>query len=332
MHLAMDLLDRLTVVLARTHGDIPRRAVLGAHDDVLCDLRDAPPGSRECHLLSTICEVVKKARGDRIYSRDASVLLAECIHTDDEAPWMALCDDAMRGELTPDAIRTHFEAHPHDTLAFIHRFRGATLPEHATRVLKVFSMCVPLFPEAARGRFVAELYHTDGVAFLVAFSHAAKSLPPKVRMLALASMGRQIADDEIYRALARGAFRSPAIHDDVLTILMASPCAPSLATAVDDPLAALCRMTALATQSPVPRRAPYLSALAHLVRGGVCIPPVTVQAIHALVHHTVRASPEPAVMCAAAGVLHAMEPESVYGALAAAFEESVRARAAPNKM
>ena len=330
----IQLLDRLVTLLGRhssdAPGDIPRRAVL-ANEYALCELRHAPPGSTECHLVSAICEAVKAARGDRVISRDVSTLLADCIHTDDDALWTALCDDAVCGLVSNDAIREHFDAHPHDAVAFIHRYRAARTPDQATRILKVCSMCVPHFSPEAHAMYVTELYHNDGVAYLVAFAHAAKSLPAHVRMKALTSMGEHIKTESIYRPLARGLLgvHTPAMHDDVLAILMASPCAPSLGSLLDDPLATLRHTLALASKAPVPRRGPYFVASAHLASHvfadqGI-LPPDVVHAVHALVQHTVHHDARGLdVLRAAAMLVAAIERDSMCGVLASAFGDAMR--------
>jgi hypothetical protein len=325
------LLHRLVALLGRHTGTLPRRAVL-TEESTVCDLRDAPPGSRECHLLSTLCDAVREARGDRIIPRDVAALLAECVHTDDDAMWTALCDDALARLLTHDIVRAHFETHPHDAVAFIHRYRAAHTPDQATRILKVFSVCVPEFGAEAHSLFVTELYHNDGIAYLMAFANAAKSLPVGVRMMALTSMGRQIRDDAMYRPLVRGLFvEHPVIHDDVLFILMASPCAPSLGAMFDDPHATLRHTASAALKAPVPRRGPYLEALTHLAshleQATGTIPADALNDLHMLILHTARFAQDAEVVRRASALVRVIEHDSLCGHLAAAYTRATESDA-----
>ena len=261
-HLPTDL----HTVLARDSGEIPRRATLV--NDVLIELKDAPLGSTECPLLSKICEVVRRSRGEPSYTRDVEKLLAHCLQINDDKAWSALCDDAMLGLLNETNAREYFGDQPDDAACFAWRFQAATSVLQSACILKVFSVCLPVFSQEAIRSFVSSLRGGQGRALLTAYATHARSLPGRARTMALRSFGMLLDDQEVFKILVLdtlASLPSNPIAEDVLTILMASPQAPLLSQCVHNVGDVRSMFLAMAQKAPIPRRAPYFFALSYIV-------------------------------------------------------------------
>jgi hypothetical protein len=251
--------------------EIPRRAaVLG--DDIV-ELYMAPQHTKECYILSKICEVLRDSLGYPIYSRTVSVLLHQCLHQGDERAWEALAQDAMCGLLTCEDLTRYFQEKPDDAACFVWRIQDAKSMVHSAYILRVFSDCVdPLSTSSeAAEAFTHALKAGQGTAFLAAYATHAKSLPAKPRASALESFGSLLHIDEVFDALASDVMHS--IHtssshaEDVLSILMASSCASTRFQHVAG-VDAVVKLKKLLLKAPLPRRAPYFHALAYLVEPG----------------------------------------------------------------
>lgn len=306
--------DHLHTLLAREKGEIPRRAALVG--DIIYELRDAPPGTNECTLLSKICEFVKQSRGEPIYSRDVEKLLNHCLQTNDEQAWSALCDDAMCGLLSPQGVEEYFHERPGDAACFVWRFQSATSAMQSACILKVFSVCFPTFSEDAVHQFVASLRRGQGAALLSAYALHARSLPLRARAMALESLGMVLDDEETFIALAKDALESlltNPVAEDVLTILMASPIAPRLAEARQNREELRSMFMTMAQKAPIPRRAPYLLALSHVLhRGDTDIKPFLLETLQ-------KSTDIPTVFRAGVKVVRVIEPAHDVSGLLSAF-------------
>jgi len=311
----------LHTVLSRDTGEIPRRATFV--NDVLVDLKDAPPGSKECALLSKICEVVRQSRGDPLYTRDVEKLLAQCLQTNDEKAWSALCDDAMCGLFHATNARDYFTEHPCDASCFVWRFQAAISVLQSACILKVFSVCLPVFSQEAIRSFVSSLQGGQGCTLLTAYASHARSLPGRARSLALHSFGMILDDPDVFKSLVMDAlvsFPSNPVAEDVLTILMASPQAPMLSHClVETRHEARSMFLAMAQKAPIPRRAPFFWALSYIVQEDDC-------AVKEFVVQTLRHSMEcPDVFKAAIKVVKVTEPpHDVSGLLATFIHECLK--------
>jgi hypothetical protein len=239
------------------------------HGEIV-ELYIAPKYTQECHLLSRICEVVRESRGEEIYSRDPMVLLHHCLYRNDERAWAALSEDAMCGLLTCDSLKTYFEERPDDAACFVWRFQDAHSMVHSACILKVFSECIECLSPDAMRVFAQSLRSGGGKGFLAAYATHAKSLPSKPRAMAFESLGSIITNDDVFDALAFdvvGSLETSPHAEDMLAVLVASPCAPHRFRHVAGH-DGVSRLKTLLAKTPVPRRAPYLRALAYIVSPG----------------------------------------------------------------
>lgn len=256
-------------LLTRGNGKLPRRVSIV--NDVLYELRDAPDGAQECHILSKICELVREARGEKMYTRDLGGLLAYCLQTNDEKAWETICDDAVCGLFSKECALTHFEERPNDAACFVWHFQSATQMMHSAYLVKILSLCIQCFSPEALAVFSESLRYGQGNELISAYAHHCKSLPSKTRVLALQAFGSVLCIDTVFDTIAREVLEhmdTNPLAEDLLAILMASPCASRLASLCDatDRKEIVTRFHMLALKMPLPRRQPYFLALSHIAR------------------------------------------------------------------
>ena len=247
--------------------ELPRRAVLLGDD--IRELYASPEHAVECHLVSRVCELLRESRGDEVYSRDVMVLLHRCLYTTDEGAWMALSEDVLCGLMRAEAVKEYFRDRPDDAACFVSRFQDARSMVHSACILRVCLECLGCFSDEAARSFEHSLRSGGGKSFLTTYASHAKGLPSKARSMALESLGSLLVSPQVFDALAVDVFGTldTMVHaEDIVTILMASPCAAArLVHVVGSRTDTIDRLLALLLKSPVPRRAPYLDALACLV-------------------------------------------------------------------
>lgn len=232
------------------------------------ELFTAPKDTPECHVLSKICEMVRESLDLPMYSRDVTVLLHQCLYSGDARSWEALAEDAVVGVLCEDVVAPYFKERPDDAAMFVSRFQDARSMCHCASILTVFTVCLgplTLSPEATSA-LSRSLQFGKGSAFLRGFANHAKSLPLQTRSMALDSLGSSIRHDQIFDALCRDVMDS-GYSEDVLAILVASPCAASRFRVVvtADMKATLISMM---MKAPTSRKTVYLHALACILRVG----------------------------------------------------------------
>lgn len=260
----------LRALLTRNNRELPRRVAVV--NDVIFELKDAPANAKECHILSRVCEILRDISGEKNYSRDPEFLLSHCLRINDEKSWEALCDDAMCGLVSRECVFSHFTEHPNDAACFAWQFETAGSVAHSAYIVKILSLCIQCFSKEAMAVFSESLRYGKGKALITSYARHCKSLPPKTRMLALETFGSLLTIDTIFEAISRDILCSLETHgqfEDVLTILMASPCAPRLGCIFYEDEARKALVTQfhmLALKTPLPRRHPYIIALSHLAR------------------------------------------------------------------
>lgn len=310
-------MQSLSALLTRdSFREIPRRAAI-VGDDIV-ELVSAPAHTPECHILSKICEIVRESVGLAVYSRDVEVLLHHCLYQNDEKAWDALAEDAACGLLTSDLLTTYFQDRPDDAACFVWRFQDARSMVHSACILSVFSHCLRSMVMEGVSEALSVVSHSlhsgQGIKFLTAYATHAKSLPSQTRRMALDSLGAFLRPDQVFDALAKDVMTSlgtSTCPEDILTILLASPCASSRFPLVAGPTT-LSLLKSLLLKTPLPRRTPYVHALALLAPAGDT-------ELQGLALNTLRACGESShdVFLAAAHLIRAVEPSDQLGGLLA---------------
>ena len=247
--------------------ELPRRVAYIGGDAV--ELYTAPNGTPECHVLSKICEMVRESLELPIYSRDVTVLLHHCLYTGDARSWEALAEDTVVGLLCEDVVETYFKERPDDAAMFVSRFQDARSMCQSASILTVFSACLGPLTRSREATMALSnsMQFGKGSAFLVTFADYAKSLPLQTRFMALESLGSSIRHDHVFDSLCKDVMESNVYSEDVLAILVASPCASSRFRAV---VTAAMKTTLLSMmmKAPIPRKTVYLNVLACILRVG----------------------------------------------------------------
>lgn len=102
---ASDTVSSMTALLCGTATEPPRRAALHPDTSAVCDVLDAPPGTREVPVLSSLCELARRASGLPVHARDTQALMLACLHTNAPGAWYALHSDMKTGHLAWDVAR-----------------------------------------------------------------------------------------------------------------------------------------------------------------------------------------------------------------------------------
>lgn len=264
-------------------GSLPRRATVASNEriDDICNV----PGATECTILSRLCELIRESRGEQIYSRDPSTLLRVCLQSNDEKAWKALCDDVMCGLVDGNQFRRYFEERPEDVCGFVLRIQGAVSVVQCACIVRVFSECVCQLSDEATGLLCNSLRYGHGTTFLASFATHVKCLPSKARTTSLVALGNCIVIEDVFDILAKHTCDSIDSHphaEDLLTILMASPCASRICQVSRDSMTII---HSLALQTPVSRRAPFLKALSYMATPND-------SDLHGLVLHTLKSCGE----------------------------------------
>lgn len=245
---------------------LPRRVAL--IDNVLYELSEAPEGSQECHILSKTCEHLRELRGEPVYTRSIERLLFQCLQSNDDDAWAALWADFQCKLVGDDLLKTYFEERPDDAACFVWRFEGSRSIVQSAHILKVFEACAQHFSLGAKNSFSGSLRYGHGRAFVSAYASHAKVLPSKERQVALETLGRALVVEDAYKALVTDVFGSleskNGLTEDILAILVASPCASMMKQCVIDHMYTVATLVKMAEKTPVPRRGPLLQTLALL--------------------------------------------------------------------
>lgn len=251
------LLSSLSDVLrARGSDDVPRRAVL--HESALWEKADVGPGAQEVETLSVTCEIVRRGRGQPVYSRDTDALLAQCTATNDPGAWAALYFDVLTEDVDWDAATRVLT---HGAMVVL----GCLLaPRSAAHLMHMTHCAVAITERAApddRARFAALL--ADRLRdFVDVLGRHGVTMRREVRDAALTTVGRLLTTanvsppalaDALTHILARR-------QDDLVRLFVHAPVVACVDARPDLVPALLARARA----APLSTRYPLLAVLARL--------------------------------------------------------------------
>lgn len=130
------LASTIRAALSGLSGRLPRRAAVW--DGVVVD-RARQPQAQEVAALSVVCEAVRLACKDPVYSRQTPVLLRQCLEENLPDAWRCLLDDEATADLDHAAL-AYALGEPTAPLRLVQCFVGASTGLHMWLVVKAANL------------------------------------------------------------------------------------------------------------------------------------------------------------------------------------------------
>lgn len=219
--LARSIRDTLSSLTTR----LPRRAVVCG--GVVCD-KTENPREQEVVALSSVCEAVRIACKEPVYSRQTASLLRQCLEENSPEAWRCLLDDQLTGDLDMDAIAFAFSDCT-ASLRLVQCFVGAQSGTHLWLVVKAAHMMRSTMSVAAIAELAASFQRVFG-DLVVAVSCRFKDVSSEMRATAITSLGALMTWTGIPIPVLASMLDACATtaQDDVLRLFLTAP-VPQLA-------------------------------------------------------------------------------------------------------
>lgn len=222
--------DDLRAALSGLTGVLPRRVVVTATGDV-AERRDHP-GAMEAPQLSTVCEILRRAAGDPVYSRHTATLLRQCVDHNQAGAWQALLDDTATGDVDR-ATAVQFWAAADTQERIVACLVAASTGVHQWLITRAMQHVTSLVGRAGV-QHMALAFQRLFAGLVRTLSRRARDVNADMRAGTISAVGRLMLwcgiPNDVLLGMLGDAVRSG--HDDVLRLFV---CAPIAALATHDP-------------------------------------------------------------------------------------------------